>query len=174
MAAGFPTTVNPIVQNGLVPVFVDVTIPTYNVDVEPARGGLGRRTRAIMLAHTLGNPFDLDAVTAFAQRHDLWLIEDCCDAVGATYDGQPVGTFGDLATVSFYPGPPHHHGRRRRRPHRPPAAEEARRILPRLGPRLLVRARARTTPAASASTGSWANCPAATTTSTPTRTSATT
>lgn len=106
VAAGFPTTVNPIIQNQLVPVFVDVTIPTYNVDVDQLEVALSTRTKAVMLAHTLGNPFDLDAVTAFTRKHDLWLIEDCCDAVGATYKGQPVGTFGDLATVSFYPA--HH------------------------------------------------------------------
>jgi CDP-6-deoxy-D-xylo-4-hexulose-3-dehydrase len=106
VAAGFPTTVNPIIQNRLVPVFVDVTIPTYNIDVTQLEEAYSERTRAIMLAHTLGNPFDLGAVTDFARQHDLWLIEDCCDAVGATYCGQKVGTFGDLATVSFYPA--HH------------------------------------------------------------------
>jgi CDP-6-deoxy-D-xylo-4-hexulose-3-dehydrase len=106
VAAGFPTTVNPILQNGLVPVFVDVTVPTYNVDVNQLDAALSPRTRAMILAHTLGNPFDLEAVTRFAQQHDLWLIEDCCDAVGATYQGRKVGTFGDLATTSFYPA--HH------------------------------------------------------------------
>lgn len=106
VAAGFPTTVNPILQNGLVPVFVDVTIPTYNIDPARLEAALSERTRAIMLAHTLGNPFDLAAVTAFAQKHHLWLVEDCCDAVGATYQGQHAGTFGDFATVSFYPA--HH------------------------------------------------------------------
>ena len=106
VAAGFPTTVNPIIQNNLVPVFVDVQIPTYNVDVSYLEAALGPRTRAIMIAHTLGNPFDLDAVTQFALKHDLWLIEDCCDAVGATYNGRKVGTFGALATTSFYPA--HH------------------------------------------------------------------
>jgi CDP-6-deoxy-D-xylo-4-hexulose-3-dehydrase len=106
VAAGFPTTVNPIIQNGLVPVFVDVDIPTYNVDAGLLEEALSSRTRAIMLAHTLGNPFNLTAVTNFARRHDLRLIEDCCDAVGSTYKGANVGTFGDLATVSFYPA--HH------------------------------------------------------------------
>jgi CDP-6-deoxy-D-xylo-4-hexulose-3-dehydrase len=106
VAAGFPTTVNPIVQNGLVPVFVDVHVPTYNIDVQYLDEARSDRTRAVMIAHTLGNPFDLAAVTAFCQRHGLWLIEDCCDALGATYDGKPVGTFGDLCTVSFYPA--HH------------------------------------------------------------------
>ena len=106
LAAGFPTTVNPIVQNGLVPVFIDVHIPTFNVDVSYLDAALSDRTRAVIFAHTLGNPFDLDGVTSFAKKHGLWLIEDCCDALGATYRGQKVGTFGDLATVSFYPA--HH------------------------------------------------------------------
>jgi CDP-4-dehydro-6-deoxyglucose reductase, E1 len=106
VAAGFPTTVNPIIQNNLVPVFVDVQIPTYNIDASQLEAALSSRTRAIMIAHALGNPFDLEAVSAFAKKHDLWLVEDCCDAVGATYNGQSVGTFGDLATVSFYPA--HH------------------------------------------------------------------
>jgi len=106
LAAGFPTTVNPILQNDLVPVFIDVQIPTYNVDVGQLEAALSGRTRAIIFAHTLGNPFELDAVTAFAKKHKLWLIEDCCDALGSTYHGQKVGTFGDLATVSFYPA--HH------------------------------------------------------------------
>jgi CDP-6-deoxy-D-xylo-4-hexulose-3-dehydrase len=105
-AAGFPTTVNPIVQNRLVPVFVDVEPATYNIDASQLEQALSDRTRAIVLAHTLGNPFDLDAVMAFAERHELWVVEDCCDAVGSTYRGTPVGTFGDLATVSFYPA--HH------------------------------------------------------------------
>jgi CDP-4-dehydro-6-deoxyglucose reductase, E1 len=106
VAAGFPTTVNPIIQNGLVPVFIDVQIPTYNADVTQLDAALSPRTRAITLAHTLGNPFDVEAVTAFARGHNLWLVEDCCDAVGSIYNGQKTGTFGDLATVSFYPA--HH------------------------------------------------------------------
>ena len=106
LATGFPTTVNPIVQNQLVPVFVDVDLSTYNLDVTQLEAAYTERTRAIMVAHTLGNPFDLDAVTSFAKRRNLWLIEDCCDAVGATYKGKTVGTFGDLSTVSFYPA--HH------------------------------------------------------------------
>jgi CDP-6-deoxy-D-xylo-4-hexulose-3-dehydrase len=106
VASGFPTTINPIIQNNLVPVFVDVTIPTYDVDVTQLEPALSPRTRAVMIAHTLGNPFDLDAVTAFCNKHNLWLIEDSCDALGATYKGKKVGTFGDLATVSFYPA--HH------------------------------------------------------------------
>ena len=106
VAAGFPTTVNPSLQNGLVPVFVDVTLPTYNVDpalIEPA---ISPKTRAIMIAHTLGNPFDLDAVMEVANKHKLWVIEDCCDALGATYKGRKVGTFGHIGTLSFYPA--HH------------------------------------------------------------------
>jgi len=110
VAAGFPTTVNPIMQNGLVPVFVDVEHPehraTYNVDVDRLEEALSDRTRGVMIAHTLGNPFDLAAVTDFCARHDLWLVEDCCDALGATYGGRHVGGFGDLATCSFYPA--HH------------------------------------------------------------------
>jgi CDP-6-deoxy-D-xylo-4-hexulose-3-dehydrase len=106
VAAGFPTTVNPIIQNGLVPVFVDVQVPTYDVDVAQLESAFSERTRAVVLAHTLGNPFDIDAVMAFANQHNLWVIEDCCDAVGSTYRGRPVGTFGHLATTSFYPA--HH------------------------------------------------------------------
>lgn len=106
VASSFPTTVNPIIQNGLVPVFLDVTAPTYNIDVSQLEEAYSEKTRAIMLAHTLGNPFDLGAVTDFARRHGLWLIEDCCDAVGSLYKEKKVGTFGDLATVSFYPA--HH------------------------------------------------------------------
>jgi len=106
VAASFPTTVNPILQHGAVPVFVDVDIPTYNVDVSKLDAALSERTRAIMIAHTLGNPFNLAAVIEFAKRHRLWLVEDCCDALGAEYAGRRVGTFGDLATLSFYPA--HH------------------------------------------------------------------
>jgi CDP-4-dehydro-6-deoxyglucose reductase, E1 len=106
VAAGFPTTVNPILQNGLVPVFVDVQIPTYNIDVTQLEAAVSNRTKAIMLAHTLGNPYDVDAVMELASKHNLWVIEDCCDAVGSTYNGRSVGTFGHLATTSFYPA--HH------------------------------------------------------------------
>ena len=106
VAAGFPTTVNPIIQNNLVPVFVDVEIPTYNIRAEQLVDALSPKTRAIMLAHTLGNPFNLDLVTAFAKTHNLWLIEDCCDALGSEYKGKKVGTFGDIGTLSFYPA--HH------------------------------------------------------------------
>lgn len=106
VAAGFPTTVNPVVQNRLVPVFVDVTIPTYNLDVEQLEAARSPRTKAVLAAHTLGNPFDLAGVASFCRKHDLWLIEDCCDALGSTYQDRLVGTFGDLATLSFYPA--HH------------------------------------------------------------------
>ena len=106
VAAGFPTTVTPILQSGLVPVFVDVTLPTYNVDVERLEEARSRKTRAVMLAHTLGNPFDVDRVLRFCRKHDLWLIEDNCDALGSTYNGKFTGTFGHIATQSFYP--PHH------------------------------------------------------------------
>lgn len=105
-AEGFPTTVNPIVQNGLVPVFLDAHLPTYNIDTSKLEEAISPRTKAIMVAHTLGNPFDLGTVMEVAKRHNLWVIEDTCDAVGATYNGRKVGTFGDLATVSFYPA--HH------------------------------------------------------------------
>lgn len=106
VAAGFPTTVNPIFQNGLVPVFLDVKIPGYDIDTTQLDAARSPRTRAIMVAHTLGSPFDLNAVTAFAEKHDLWLVEDNCDAVGSLYNERKTGTFGDLATVSFYPA--HH------------------------------------------------------------------
>jgi CDP-6-deoxy-D-xylo-4-hexulose-3-dehydrase len=106
VAAGFPTTVNPIFQNGCVPVFVDVELGTYNIDVSALDAARSDKTKAIMIAHTLGNPFDVRAVVDFAQRHGLWLVEDCCDAVGATFEGRQVGGFGDLATCSFYPA--HH------------------------------------------------------------------
>jgi CDP-6-deoxy-D-xylo-4-hexulose-3-dehydrase len=123
VAAGFPTTVNPILQNGLVPVFVDITLPSYNIDVSQLEAALSDKTRAIMMAHTLGNTFNIDAVVAFARQHNLWLIEDCCDALGTTYspvteltdyrgqvialdEPRHVGTFGDIATLSFYPA--HH------------------------------------------------------------------
>lgn len=105
-AAGFPTTVAPIVQNGAVPVFVDSDPITGNLRVDQLEDALSPRTRALMVAHTLGNPFDVDAVTAFCAEHDLWLVEDNCDALGSTYKGRNTGTFGDLSTQSFYP--PHH------------------------------------------------------------------
>jgi len=106
VAAGFPTTVNPMLQYGMIPVFVDVDIPTYNIDPNKIADAITEKTRAIMIAHTLGNPFDLDAVMSLAEKHDLWVIEDCCDALGSTYNGQKVGTFGHIGTCSFYPA--HH------------------------------------------------------------------
>jgi CDP-4-dehydro-6-deoxyglucose reductase, E1 len=106
VAAGFPTTVNPALQNGLVPVFVDVHVPTYNIDPSRIEAAVSPRTRAIMIAHTLGNPFDLDSVMDVARRHNLWVVEDCCDALGATYRNRKVGTFGHVGTLSFYPA--HH------------------------------------------------------------------
>ncbi|HEY1744228.1 MAG TPA: lipopolysaccharide biosynthesis protein RfbH, partial [Granulicella sp.] len=106
VAAGFPTTVNPIFQNRLVPVFIDVTLPTYEIDVTKLEAARSEKTKAVMVAHTLGNVFDLEAVTAFCKKYNLWLVEDCCDALGSTFNGQKVGTFGDIATVSFYPA--HH------------------------------------------------------------------
>jgi CDP-6-deoxy-D-xylo-4-hexulose-3-dehydrase len=106
VAAGFPTTVNPILQNNLKPVFVDVNISTYEIDSSLIENAISEKTKAIMIAHTLGNAFDLDEVTRIAKKYNLWLIEDCCDALGTTYDGKLVGTFGDIATISFYPA--HH------------------------------------------------------------------
>lgn len=106
VAAGFPTTVNPIIQNGLLPVFVDIDLGTYNTTAARVAEAIGPRTRAIMIAHALGNPFEVAEIAQLAAEHDLFLIEDNCDAVGSTYDGQLTGTFGDITTVSFYPA--HH------------------------------------------------------------------
>jgi CDP-6-deoxy-D-xylo-4-hexulose-3-dehydrase len=106
VAAGFPTTVNPILQFGAVPVFVDVDLATHNIDASKIEAAISPKTKAIMLAHSLGNPFNLDVVTAICKKHGLWLVEDCCDALGAKYNGQLVGTFGDIGTLSFYPA--HH------------------------------------------------------------------
>jgi CDP-6-deoxy-D-xylo-4-hexulose-3-dehydrase len=102
-AAGFPTTVNPIVQNNATPVFVDVRLPTFQADASQLEEALSERTKAVIFAHTLGNPFDLDAVCRFAAKHNLWVVEDCCDALGAAYGGKRVGSFGALSTLSFYP-----------------------------------------------------------------------
>ncbi|WP_421734400.1 lipopolysaccharide biosynthesis protein RfbH [Cellulomonas sp.] len=106
VAAGFPTTLNPIIQNGLMPVFVDVELGTYDAIGDQLREAVGPKTKAIMMAHTLGNPFDLDLVQELCKEHKLWLVEDSCDALGSTYRGQRTGSFGDTATVSFYPA--HH------------------------------------------------------------------
>jgi CDP-6-deoxy-D-xylo-4-hexulose-3-dehydrase len=106
VAAGFPTTVNPIIQNGMIPVFVDVELGTYDAVIDQVREAISPKTRAIMMAHTLGNPFNVDAIKAICKEHNLWLIEDSCDALGSTYGGKRTGSFGDTATVSFYPA--HH------------------------------------------------------------------
>jgi CDP-6-deoxy-D-xylo-4-hexulose-3-dehydrase len=106
VAAGFPTTVNPVFQFGCVPVFLDIDIPTYNIKAEDIEAAITPKTKAIFIAHTLGNPFNLDVVMEVAKKHDLWVIEDDCDSLGATYRGKKTGTYGDLATVSFYPA--HH------------------------------------------------------------------
>jgi CDP-4-dehydro-6-deoxyglucose reductase, E1 len=106
VAAGFPTTVNPIIQNGLTPVFVDVNLNDYGIDEKKLDAAWSPKVKAVMLAHTLGNPFNLKKVVEFVKKHKLWLIEDCCDAIGARYNNKMVGTFGDLSTVSFYPA--HH------------------------------------------------------------------
>ena len=106
VAAGFPTTVNPMIQFGCIPVFVDVDIPSYNIKVEDIEQAISSKTKAIMIAHALGNPFNLDVVMAIAKKHNLWVIEDDCDSLGATYRDKKTGTFGDIATVSFYPA--HH------------------------------------------------------------------
>lgn len=106
VAAGFPTTVNPILQNNLIPVFVDVELETYNIDTDKIENAISDKTKAIILAHTLGNPFNIKKVKEICDKYNLWLIEDCCDAFGSTYNNQKVGTFGDIATLSFYPA--HH------------------------------------------------------------------
>ena len=106
VAAGFPTTINPIIQNGMVPVFVDVNLDDFGINVEQMERAWSPKVKAVMLAHTLGNPFNLEKVTDFVQKHNLWFIEDCCDAVGSKYNNKMVGTFGDIATTSFYPA--HH------------------------------------------------------------------
>jgi CDP-4-dehydro-6-deoxyglucose reductase, E1 len=105
-AAGFPTTVTPILQNNLVPVYVDIDLDTYVANEEALEAAISPKTRAIMMAHTLGNPFSLDLVSRLAEKHNLWVIEDSCDALGGTYNGQNLGTFGDISTFSFYPA--HH------------------------------------------------------------------
>jgi len=106
VAAGFPTTLNPIIQNGMVPVCVDIEVGTYNIDPEALKKAIGPKTKAIFLAHTLGNPYNLDVVMELVKKHNLWLVEDCCDALGSTYKGKLVGSFGHIATCSFYPA--HH------------------------------------------------------------------
>jgi len=106
VAAGFPTTINPLIQFGCIPVFVDIDIPTYNIDISKIEEAISSKTKAIMIAHALGNPFNLDVIVAIAKKYNLWLIEDDCDSLGATYRDKKTGSFGDLATLSFYPA--HH------------------------------------------------------------------
>ena len=106
VATGFPTTINPIIQNGAIPVFIDIKMPTYNIDESLIEEAITKKTKAIMLAHTLGNPFNIKKIKEICDKYNLWLIEDSCDALGSKYNGQNVGTFGDLATLSFYPA--HH------------------------------------------------------------------
>jgi len=106
VAAGFPTTINPLIQFGCIPVFVDIDIPTYNINISKIEEAISSKTKAIMIAHALGNPFNLDVIVAIAKKYNLWLIEDDCDSLGATYRDKKTGSFGDLATLSFYPA--HH------------------------------------------------------------------
>lgn len=106
VAAGFPTTINPMIQYGCIPVFVDIEIPTYNIKVSDIEAAISPKTKAIMIAHTLGNPFNLELIMEISKKYNLWVIEDDCDSLGATYKGRKTGTFGDLATLSFYPA--HH------------------------------------------------------------------
>ena len=106
VAAGFPTTINPIIQFGAIPVFIDIDIPTYNIKVEEIESAISKRTKAIMIAHTLGNPFDVKKIREICDKHNLWLIQDNCDALGARFDGKPLGFYGDIGTISFYPA--HH------------------------------------------------------------------
>jgi CDP-4-dehydro-6-deoxyglucose reductase, E1 len=106
VAASFPTTVNPIIQNNLIPVFVDIEIPSYNINPDLVEEAITEKTKAIMIAHSLGNPFDLDKIVDIAKKHNLWLIEDCCDALGSKFNGKMVGTFGDISSLSFFPA--HH------------------------------------------------------------------
>ena len=173
VAAGFPTTVNPILQFGAVPVFVDVDRLTHNIDAAKIEAAIGPKTKAIMLAHSLGNPFNLDVVTALCKKYNLWLVEDCCDALGTTYRGQMVGTFGDIATLSFYPA---HHITMAKAVRSLPTMTNSR-PLPRAfvtGAATVIASPAKTTPAANAFASSWARYPTVTTTSTPTATWATT
>ena len=173
VAAGFPTTVNPILQFGAVPVFVDIDLATHNIDANLIEAAIGPKTRAIMLAHSLGNPFNLDIVTALCKKYGLWLIEDTCDALGSTYDGKLCGTFGDIGTLSFYPA---HHitmgegGAVFTNNAELKVIAESFRDWAATATALPVK----TTPATSVSAGSSASCPRATTTSTPTATLATT
>ncbi len=137
----FPTTVNPAVQYGLIPVFVDVDIPTYNIQADKIEAAITAKTRAIMVAHTLGNPFNLAEVMRIAKKHDLWLIEDCCDALGLALQRPARRHLRRHRDPQLLSGPPHHHGRGRRRVLQRQPAQGAGRVVPRLGTRLLVRSR---------------------------------
>lgn len=173
VAAGFPTTVNPILQNGLVPVFVDVDLATYNTTADRVAQAIGPRTRAIIIAHALGNPFEVAGIAELAAEHELFLIEDNCDAVGSTYDGRLTGTFGDLTTVSFYPA---HHLTMGRAAVSSPRTSRWPGSWSRCatGAGTAGASRARTTSASSVSSTRWERRRPATTTSTSSRTSATT
>jgi CDP-6-deoxy-D-xylo-4-hexulose-3-dehydrase len=159
VAAGFPTTVNPILQFGAVPVFVDVDLPTHNIDASLIEAAIGPKTKAIMLAHSLGNPFNLEVVTALCKKHGLWLVEDCCDALGSHLQWPHGGHLWRHRHAELLPRAPHHHGRRRRGVHQQRRAQKHRRILPRLGPRLLLRAGQGQHLRQSAFAGSSATCP---------------
>ena len=174
MAAGFPTTINPLLLYGLTPVFVDVHLPTYNIDVAQIEDAITERTRAIVLAHTLGNPFDVDAVMSVAARHDLWVVEDCCDALGATYGGRHVGTFGHAGTLSFYPAHQITMGEGGAVFTNDATLIRAMESIRDWGRDCWCAAGQRQYLQEAVSRGRWANCRRATTTSTPTRTWATT
>ena len=174
VAAGFPTTVNPIIQNRAVPVFVDVELGSYVPTLEGIEAALSPKTRAVMIAHTMGVPYRCARCGEFCDRHGLWLVEDNCDALGTRYDGRLTATFGDLATFSFYPGAPDHHGRRGGGGggKRGPRADRPQ--LPRLGPRLLLRRRREQHLRQTFRPAIRHACRSATTTNTSIRTSATT
>ena len=174
LRVGFPTTVTPVYQHGLVPVYVDVDLKTYNVDANALADAVGPKTKAIMLAHTLGNPFDLGAISELCERHGLWLVEDTCDAVGATYGGKPVGSFGSRRDRQLLPRSPRDDGRGRLRARLGARSSSASSSRCATGAATAGARRASRTPAAGASAGSSATSPTATTTSTSTRTSGTT
>ena len=174
VAAGFPTTVAPILQNGLVPVFVDVNLGDYTADPDQLREAIGPRTRAIMMAHTLGVPFDLDVVAELAKQHDLWVVEDNCDALGSRYRGRLTGHVRPPRDAVVLPRAPHHDGRGRLRGDRTTSSWRASPARSATGAATATAPAARTTPAARDSASSSAPCRTATTTSTSTATSATT
>ena len=157
VAAGFPTTVNPIMQNGAVPVFVDVDLETHNINADLVESAITKKTKAIMLAHALGNPFNLEVIKSLCEKYNLWLVEDCCDALGATFDGQNVGTFGDIATLSFYPA---HHITMGEGALYSQTTMNSKRLLNRsgIGVETAIANRARTTPVTKGSVGNLAIC----------------